>query len=58
MLHRVLRQFGFMQHIPRSPLFVGDVGFGNIDGRWIRFADHVLKVLPAIPPYSCVDGYL
>ena len=56
---RVLRQFGFMQHIPRSPLSIGDFSLADIDARWIRFADHVLKgLLPAVPPYSCVDGYL
>ena len=55
----VLRQFGFMQHIPRSPLSIGDFGLADIDARWIRFAGHVLKgLLPAIPPYSYVDGYL
>jgi len=48
-----------MQHIPRSPLFVGDVDFADIDAWCIHFANHVLKgVLLGIPPHSCVDDYL
>ena len=55
----VLRQFGFLQHIPRSPLTVGDVDLAYIDARWICFVDHVLKgVLLELSPHACGDNYL
>ena len=56
---RVLRQFGFLQHVPRSPLDVPHGDLADIDARWIHFMDHVIKgVLPASSPNACVDGYL
>jgi len=56
---RVFRQFGFLQPIQMSPLVVPYANLAHIDGRWICFADHVLKgVFPIMSPHACVDGYL
>jgi len=55
----VLRQFGFMQPIPRPPNFLSMVGFATIDDRWRRYNQFVVvQVVPTPAPFSCVDGYL
>jgi len=59
LLERVLRQFGFMQPIPRPPTSLPMLDFAIIDDRW---RDHdqfvVVQVVPAPTPFSCSDGYL
>jgi len=56
---RVLRQFGFLQPIPRSPSSLPMVDFGTIDDRWKNHEQYVVvQVLPAPAPFSCSDGYL
>ena len=42
-LERVLRQFGYIQSIPSSPVSAS-LSYDDIDDRWKHFADHVLAV--------------
>ena len=56
---RVLRQFGFMQPIPRPPTSLPMLDFATIND---RCRDHdqfvVVQVVPATTHFSCLDEYL
>ncbi|XP_027915206.1 protein MAIN-LIKE 1-like [Vigna unguiculata] len=56
---RVLRQFGFIQPIPRPPSSVPMMDFEAIDDRWKKHEQFVVhQVVQAPAPFSCSDGYL
>ncbi|XP_028230683.1 uncharacterized protein LOC114411125 [Glycine soja] len=55
-LERVLRQFGYIQSIPSSPVSAS-LSYDDIDDRWMHFADHVLAVgeLCVVPEQVSAD---
>ncbi|XP_052728530.1 protein MAINTENANCE OF MERISTEMS-like [Vigna angularis] len=56
---RVLRQFGFQQDSPRSPIAVPDADIVAIDHVWLHFRAHIVSnVRHAASPSDCVDGYI
>jgi len=56
---RVLRQFGFMQPIPRPSSSLPMMDFEAIDDRWKKHEQYVVhQVVQAPAPFSCSDGYL
>ncbi|XP_014517379.1 protein MAIN-LIKE 1-like [Vigna radiata var. radiata] len=56
---RVLRQFGFVHIIPRSPESLPMADIHTIDLHWLRYVDHAfIGVVEAEDPSTCVDEYL
>lgn len=61
---RVLRQYGHMQSIPRSPRIVTKVHTSHkqMHHRWVNYFEHLVPVAvrgdQARHPGDCVDGYL
>ncbi|XP_014495108.1 protein MAIN-LIKE 1-like [Vigna radiata var. radiata] len=56
---RVLRQFGFVQTIPRSPESLPMPDIHMIDLHWLRYVDHAFTgVVEAEDPSACVDEYM
>ena len=56
---RVLRQFGFMQPIPRPPSSLPMLDFATIDDRWRDYDQFIVIQVVLVPTsFSCLDGYL
>ncbi|XP_022637920.1 protein MAIN-LIKE 1-like [Vigna radiata var. radiata] len=56
---RVLRQFDFLQIIPRSPETLPMPEIHMIDQNWLRYVEHAFTgAVEAEDPSACVDGYL
>jgi hypothetical protein len=60
---RVLRQFGYVQDIPRSPQLITAVrlSVAEVDARWLGYSDYVVhtfnRVRQATFPSECTDKY-
>jgi len=59
MPERVLRQFGYEQSIPSSPMAAEAPGAHVIDQRWLQFDHHMVTGLRvASSPSACVPEYM